>query len=184
MVILLQTDTLWGLSADARDCDEVRKIFELKKRPISREKSFLMLMSGWKMVEQYAYLPEGYDLNELEGVSIVLKVRSGTELCPLVVRDNTIGVRVPSSMFLKRFVSSLGYPLVTTSANIHGQPSPLSLEQVPLSIREYVEDIISNPENIGETEPSTIVDLASGSPTILRKGKNWKKIVEVLGILP
>ncbi len=200
MILLLQTDTLWGLSADARDCESIKGIYNLKDRPLDKNHSFLLLMSDWEMVAKYAKLPENLPLNKLVGVSLVLPLnenskpcddnysKSGSQnnqlssslfddcLCPLVVRNNTIGVRVPDSPFLRGYIRGLGYPLVSTSANLHGQPSPKNLNEVPSNIRSKVDLIIPNPDNTGVIEPSTILDLTKNPPVILRKGKNWKEI--------
>ena len=190
MILLLQTDTLWGLSTDARDCGSIEKIYKLKNRPRDENHSFLLLMSDWKMVARYAHLPVNLPLNKLIGVSLILPIRDDYELCSsfsksdnnesslcsYVVRNNTIGVRIPDSSFLRNYIRGLGYPLVSTSANLHGQPSPKILEDVPESIRSSVDLIVPNPDNKGVIEPSTIVDLTKKHPSILRKGKNWKEI--------
>ncbi len=168
-VILLQTDTLWGLSCDATNTTAVRRIFTLKRRP--EEAAVLLLASDYDMLDEYAVLDENIDYEALTGISLILRHKPDSRLSPLVCKGETICVRIPDSKFMREFVSDFGKPIVSTSANIHSHTSPASLDEIDESIRSGVCTTLANPDYDGTPIPSTIIDLSSGAPKIIRVGK-------------
>ena len=182
-VILLQTDTLWGLSCDATNENAVEAVIDLKHRP--ENKSMIILVSDKKMLEKYAVIPKGIDVDHLWGISIVLNHRENSGLSSQIVRDNTICARIPDSPFLVDLVKEFGKPIVSTSANISGAEQPKTLDSIEPSIRDEVCAAVDNPENKEANQlPSSIIDLSKdGKLKMVRVGKNMEKIKKMLGII-
>ncbi|MEM0437961.1 MAG: L-threonylcarbamoyladenylate synthase [Candidatus Micrarchaeia archaeon] len=178
-IILLQTDTIWGVSCDATDCNAVKKVYIAKKRDESSP--MIILVSGPEMLSKYAEWNHKYDISKLIGVSLVLPYKGG--LCSLLVKKGTVCVRIPDSQFLRDFISKFGRPIVSTSANIHKQPSPTSRSDIPESIVQAACAIVENPENDSkDSTPSTVVDLSGKEPGIVREGRNLDRAKQVLKI--
>jgi len=180
-VILLQTDTLWGLSCDATNPDAVDAVIELKHRP--ENKSMIILVSDKEMLGKYAKLPEGMDIDRLRGISLVLKHKEDSDLCANLIREGTVCARIPDSPHLLDLISKFGKPIVSTSANISGADPPKSLEQIEPSIRDEVCAIVENPENTDPNpQPSTIIDLSvDGKLKVVRVGKHIDRVRKFLG---
>lgn len=175
-VILLQTDTIWGLSCDATNGDAAREVFRLKGRPESAPA--LILASGFDMAGRYAVLRSDMDYEKLKGISLILEYRGGSGLAPQAHREGKVCIRVPDSPFLCGLIAEFGRPLLSTSANRHGSPSPASEREISNTIRESVCSVAHNPDNKGEETCSTILDLTGYNPKIVREGKNIEKISE------
>ncbi len=172
-IALLKTDTIWGLSCDATDCDAVDAIYELKKRDFS--KPFILLMSDIDMLLRYCDAPDGFEV--VRGVSMILRSKPGAELCRKVVKGGKVCARIPDSPFIARIIRDLGNPIVSTSANYSGEQSPASISQVPEEMKRAACCVQDNPDNFNSSSiPSTIVDYTSVPPKIMRKGKYIEKI--------
>ncbi|MCX8199905.1 MAG: L-threonylcarbamoyladenylate synthase [Candidatus Micrarchaeota archaeon] len=181
-VILLQTDTLWGLSCDATNDDAVEAVIDLKHRP--ENKSMIILVADKDMLAEHAQIPEGINIDNLTGVSLILKCREGTPLSKKILQNGNVCARIPDSKFLTGLISDFGKPIVSTSANISGAELPKSLDTIEPSIREEVCAVIENPECAGvEPQPSTIIDLSvPGKLKIVRVGKNIDKVRRMLAM--
>jgi L-threonylcarbamoyladenylate synthase len=79
-------------------------------------------------------------------------------------------------------ISDFGKPIVSTSANFHGGPSPAKFSDIPRELVDGACATFDNPENTGETIPSTIVDLSGKAPVMLREGKNLENVKKILKI--
>ncbi|MCX8205710.1 MAG: L-threonylcarbamoyladenylate synthase [Candidatus Micrarchaeota archaeon] len=178
-IILLQTDTIWGVSCDATDCAAVKKVLLAKRRDESS--AMIILVSGPEMLSKYAEWSHKYDITKLVGVSLVLPYKGG--LCSLLVKKGTVCARIPDSQFLRDFISRFGKPIVSTSANIHKQPAPASKEDIPEEIVRAASSIVENPANTSrDNTPSTVVDLSGKEPVIVREGRNLERAKSVLKI--
>lgn len=132
--MLYPTDTIWGLGCDATNDDAVEKIFALKGRDHS--KSMLVLCSNLDMVECcVGKVADGVEQLLMSGdrpTTVILPVCACDKLrsfhCSLagnlIAADGTIGVRIPRMDFCQRLLSLFGNPVVSTSANFSGMPSP------------------------------------------------------------
>lgn len=178
-ILLLQTDTIWGVSCDATDCNAVKKVYIAKKRDESSP--MIVLVSGPEMLSKYAEWNHKYDISRLIGVSLVLPYKGG--LCSLLVKKGTVCIRIPDSQFLRELISKFGKPIVSTSANVHKQPSPASKNDIPESIVQAACAIVENPENSSvDSTPSTVVDLSGKEPVIVREGRNLERAKQALKI--
>lgn len=172
-IVLLETDTLWGLSCDATDCNSVREIYALKKR--SPNKPYILLVADIEMLSHYCKLPSNLMIEK--GISYILYCKKGNGLCRNVIKNGKVCVRIPDSLYLSGIIKFFGKPIVSTSANYSGQEPPSALEQVPLEMRRSVCCVQRNLDNIGgNAEPSTIVDCTTTPFKIIRKGKYIEKI--------
>ena len=124
--LLYPTDTIWGIGCNATNTAAVEKIYALKQRDHS--KSMLILCEDIAMVERFVGRV-GEDVAAL----LLSSDRPTTVIMPstldvlagnLVAADGTIGVRIPNMLFCQGLLHAFGRPIVSTSANLSGQPSP------------------------------------------------------------
>jgi len=158
-VILYPTDTIWGIGCDATDPDAVRRVYDIKRRPDA--KSLVLLASDLDMVARYIQkIPDiAIDLVEVNDKpmtiiypgAICLPAPAGGETPAkdrwhlaynTVAEDGSVGIRIPMMDFCKELVRRLGRPLVSTSANISGEPSPKSFKDIPEEIRSAVDYVV------------------------------------------
>lgn len=159
-VILYPTDTIWGLGCDATDPDAVRRIYGIKRRPDA--KSLVLLASDLDMVARYIRkIPDiAIDLVEVNDKPMTIVYPGaictsapGEGEAPVkdrwhlayntVSEDGSVGIRIPMMDFCRELVRRLGRPLVSTSANISGEPSPKAFRDIPEEIRSAVDYIVA-----------------------------------------
>lgn len=144
-VILYPTDTVWGIGCDATDKEAVAKVYEIKKR--SDSKSLVVLASDMDMVCRYVKeVPEmAIQLVEVNDRPMTIIYPGAMGLAENVVaEDGSVGIRVPMMDFCCQLVRRLGRPIVSTSANISGAPTPKVYSEIPESIRSAV-DLVVDP---------------------------------------
>jgi len=167
-VILYPTDTIWGIGCDATDPDAVRRVYEIKHR--SDSKSLVLLASDLDMVARYIRkIPDiAIDLVEVNDKPMTI-IYPGAISLPApaegeavvkdryhlayntVAEDGSVGIRIPMMDFCRELVRRLGRPLVSTSANISGEPSPKSYAGIAPEIRFAVDYIVSPSLERGST---------------------------------
>lgn len=173
--ILYPTDTIWGIGCDARNAMAVERLYAIKER--DRSKSMLILLDRlegslleWiRQAENQAIKPRPttYILpREVWGPAL------GDSIAPnLPADDGTLGIRVPTHRFCTEVISRLGAPLVSTSANLSGHPSPTTYADIEQALIDRVDYCVPPlPEFLsGETRGSRIVKLSpDGSMTVIR----------------
>ena len=125
-VILYPTDTVWGIGCDATNPTAVARIFTIKQR--SESKSLIILVSSITMLRDYiADLPQNI-LNYLQKVTepTTIIYENPQLLAPNVIAaDNTVAIRLVQDPFCQQMIAYFGKPIVSTSANISGEPTPL-----------------------------------------------------------
>lgn len=171
-IILYPTDTVWGLGCDATNSDAVEKIYKLK-RSVDK-KSMLILVDKIDNLVRYVgnVPPVAWDLLEMtdKPLTLILPGAHGIS-ANLVPEEGTLGVRVPDHEFCTKLIYRLGKPLVSTSPNFSGEPTPLVFRDIPKEIFDGV-DFIVNPKFEGKSTrtPSSIISLSnSGVVNILRE---------------
>ncbi len=162
-VILYPTDTIWGIGCDARNADAVERLYTIKER--DRSKSMLVLVANGRMAEDGR--PTTYILSRaIWNDEMHLKVADN-----LPADDGSLGIRVPQHTFCQEVIQRLGAPLVSTSANLSGRPSPKSYNEIEKELKQRV-DYCVPPLPIflsNETRGSRIVKIApDGTETIIR----------------
>ena len=150
-VILYPTDTIWGLGCDATNPDAVARIFKIKNRP--EAKSLVLLAADLDMVARYVkVIPNiAIDLVEVNDRPMTIIYPGAiTSDVPdrhyiahnAVAEDGSVGIRIPMNEFSVELARKLGRPIVSTSANISGEPSPQVYADIPQEIRDAVDYIV------------------------------------------
>jgi L-threonylcarbamoyladenylate synthase len=170
-IILYPTDTVWGIGCDATNAEAVKKIYALKQR--EETKSMIVLMNGEKMMYNvFKDIPEVawqiLDLSEQPTTLILDNPRNVA--ANLIADDKTLGVRIVKEPFCFKLMERMKKPLVSTSANISGQPTPKSFKEISPEIINGVDYVVNlHREKIGN-KPSTIIKLTNDSQVkIIRK---------------
>ena len=171
-IILYPTDTVWGIGCDATRSDAVKRIFEIKRRADS--KAMIVLLDSADRLERY--------VDEVPDVALQLidvSVRPTTIVYDgarnvareLVADDGSIGIRITTDEFSSKLYRALRRPLVSTSANISGQPTAGFFSQISEEIKNAVDYIATTRRN-DETPaaPSCVIKIGTGGQIkILRK---------------
>ncbi|MBS1573636.1 MAG: threonylcarbamoyl-AMP synthase [Bacteroidetes bacterium] len=158
--ILYPTDTIWGIGCDATNKDAIKKIIEIKKR--ASNKSMIILVESEKRLQDIVDVPamawEIIDLSEKPVTIIYEKPRGLPE--ELLAYDGSIGIRLIKDDFCKKLITKLNRPLVSTSANISGEKSPMKFDDISEEIKNSV-DIIAeeNREKISKFSGSSVIKI-------------------------
>ena len=167
-VIITETDTIPGISVDARNEPMVQQIYAIKKRAVS--KSFVVLCSDQEMVRKYVgEIPDAIRTllqTEEQPVTVVYPGAS-SELEHLKAKDGSIAIRIPKHEALVEIIRSLQVPIISTSANLSGGPNPTSLEEVDRDLMIKVDHVVKWREKTG-TKPSVIVKWNGTDIEVLR----------------
>lgn len=160
-IILYPTDTVWGIGCDATNADAVARIYALKQRTDS--KSMLVLVDSLASLEHTVreVPPLAYDMIELAIKPITIIYDDGVGLAPnLLAEDGSIGVRVSREAFSRDLAKALRRPLVSTSANISGSPTPASFANIAPEIIAGVDYVVGYRQaDTTPAEPSQIIRL-------------------------
>ena len=164
-IILYPTDTVWGIGCDATNEEAVQRIYALKRRQDS--KSMLVLVAETHEVERLiSDVPEiAYDLMELAVRPITIVYTSGASgVAPsLIGEGGSLGIRQTQEAFSSALCRQLRRPIVSTSANISGEPTPLFFSGISEEIRSGVDYIVCyRQEDNTPREPSQIIQLGTG----------------------
>ena len=163
-VILYPTDTVWGIGCDATNEDAVRRVYEIKQRQDS--KAMLVLVDSAVKVDFYVRdVPEiAWDLIELADKPLTIIYSGARHLASnLVAEDGSVGIRVTDEEFSKRLCQQFRKAIVSTSANISGQPSPANFSEISEDIKSAVDYIVGvRQEEMGHPKPSSIIKLDKG----------------------
>lgn len=176
-VILYPTDTVWGLGCDACNSEAVRRIFSIKQR--ADAKALITLVGSLAQLERTVdCIPEvGYQLIEFSErpVTVVYdRPAVSAGIAPeLLAEDGTIGVRLTKEEFSARLCQAFRRPLVSTSANISGQPAPRVYTEIAPEILESVDYVCLSRRGEAadaNVRPSSIIRLGEdGSFKIIRE---------------
>jgi len=170
-IVVFPTETVYGIGTNGLDGQAVKKLYEVKQRPLNKPIS--LLVSNMEMVNKIAR-----DITETEykimekffpgPLTIILKKKN---IVPDIVTagQDTVGVRMPSGEIARKLVEIAGVPIATPSANITGEPSGTNLQEIKKQFEGKVDLFIDG--GISELGlASTIVQVVDGKPVILRQG--------------
>ena len=171
-VILYPTDTIWGLGCDATNEAAVQRIYSIKQREDS--KSMLVLMENPALLERYVNeVPDiAWDLIEVASTPLTVIYPNAKNLAKnLLAEDGSIGIRFTREEFSAELLRRFRRPLVSTSANISGQPFPATFYDISEEIKKSVDYIVRfRQEETTPAQPSSIIKLgAGGQIEIIRK---------------
>jgi len=171
-IILYPTDTIWGIGCDATNEEAVKKIYALKQRDDS--KSMLLLLDNPAKLQNYvADLPEiAWDLIELTDKPLTIIYEGARNLAPaLIAADGSVGIRITDEHFSRELCKQFRKPIVSTSANISGTPSPTRFSHISREIKEGVDYVVTHRQKEqAEAKSSSIIRLSrNGTIQIIRK---------------
>ncbi|HET6781084.1 MAG TPA: L-threonylcarbamoyladenylate synthase [bacterium] len=170
-VIVFPTDTVYGVGCLIDNDDAVRRVYALKNRP--QTESLPVLLADVAQLDEYA--------SDVPAVARRLAGRFWPGALTLVVRRServpslvaggggTVGLRVPDHPVPRALVQKAGTPIVGTSANTHGMPSPVTAQQAIFELGDRVDMVLDGGRVPGGRE-STVVDVTTDAPRVLREG--------------
>ena len=170
-LILYPTDTVWGIGCDATNDEAVAKIYALKKRQES--KSMIVLVGEDQDISKYTQQPSIKVYDYIKGLQkpVTVIYQNAFNLSRNIINeDGSIGIRVVNEKFCKTLLQQFGKPIVSTSANISGFPTPLIFSDIDLLIKKGVDYIVQyRLEESAPAQPSAIIKINDdGSYTIIR----------------
>ncbi len=170
-VILYPTDTVWGIGCDATNAEAVERIYAIKRRP--DHKSMLVLMENPALLDRYVEeIPEvAWDLIDITSTPLTIIYDKARNLpANLVGEDGSIGIRFTKEAFSAELIRRFRKPLVSTSANISGQPAPSLFSGIAEEILQAVDYVVEyRRDETTPVKPSSIIRLGSnGRIEILR----------------
>lgn len=179
-IVVFPTETVYGIGTNGLDKNAVKKLYEVKQRPLNKPIS--LLVSNMEMVNSIAK-----DITEIEykimekffpgPLTIILKKK---DIVPNVVTagQNTVGIRMPRGEIARKLVEYANVPIATPSANISGEPSGTNMQEIKKHFEGKVDYFIDG----GNSElglASTIVQVVDGKPQILRQGSiTYEQIIK------
>lgn len=160
-VLLYPSDTIWGLGCDVRNDQAIDKILELKNRPAS--KGLIVLISKMEQLSEYVeQVPDlAWDLVEFAEDPLTIIYPKGKNVSPsLLGPDGSIAIRLVKDEFCKGLIYRYQRAIVSTSANLSGEPSPLNFAGIAPSIVDGVDYVLKNSAGEGAAKKaSKIVQL-------------------------
>ena len=163
-LILYPTDTIWGIGCDATNEEAVRKVYALKRR--SDHKAMLLLMDSSAKLNYYVQkVPDvAWDLIELADSPLTVIYSGARNVAPnLLAEDGSVGIRITQEEFSHKLCERFRKPLVSTSANVSGAPSPANFSEISETIKSGVDYIVRyRQEDLSKAAPSHIIKLGAG----------------------
>lgn len=163
-VILYPTDTIWGIGCDATNAEAVKRVYDIKRRADS--KAMLVLVDSSVKVDFYVRdVPAvAWDLIDYATKPLTIIYDGARNLAEnLLAEDGSVGIRVTSEEFSKELCFRFRKAIVSTSANISGQPSPANFSEISEEVKQAVDYIVGyRQDEVGHLKPSSIIKLGKG----------------------
>lgn len=162
-IILYPTDTVWGIGCDARNAEAIKRIFDLKKRADSKSMIVLVnnLVALERLVGEIPEVTEQLLESSMTPLTIIYDEASGVSY-ELLASDGSLGIRITTESFSNNLCRLLGAPLVSTSANISGEPSPGNFSEISEEIKKGVDYIVEyKRDDKSVKSPSHIIKLSN-----------------------
>lgn len=171
-VILYPTDTVWGIGCDATNPEAVRKVYEIKRRPDS--KALICLVDSDARLSRYVrnVADVTWDMIELAEKPLTVIFDKVVGLAPnLMAEDGSVGMRITREDFSKELCFRFQKPIVSTSANISGEPTARTFDEISDDIKNAVDYVVRYNQRCKEKhQPSSIVKIdSSGKFQIIRE---------------
>lgn len=161
-IILYPTDTVWGIGCDATNAEAVAKIYKLKQREES--KSMIVLMNGEKMIYNvFKEIPEvAWEILDISDKPTTLILDNPRNVAAnLIAPDKSLGMRLVKEPFCFKLLERLKKPLVSTSANISGKPTPLTFSEISPEILNGVDYVVNLHRGNPASKPSSIIKIGN-----------------------
>lgn len=169
-LILYPTDTVWGIGCDATNEQAVQKVYDLKQREDS--KALICMVANDGMLERYiSNVPDlAYDIMDLSTKPTTIIYDQPKRVAKnLIAQDNTLAIRVATDKFCQYLINNFKKPLVSTSANISGEPTPQNFGQISQPILKGVDYVVNLYQDAINSNPSAIIKLGNdGTVKVIR----------------
>lgn len=170
-LILYPTDTVWGIGCDATQPEAVAKVYALKQR--AEAHALICLVNGDRMLHQiFREIPEvAWQIMDYAERPTTLILDEPRNVAPNIIgADNSLGIRVVKSPFCYKLMERMKKPLVSTSANLSGQPTPKSFKEISPEIIAGVDYVVNLHHDTISGRPSSIIKLTKDAQVkIIRK---------------
>ncbi len=171
-VIVYPTDTIWGIGCDATNPAAVASVYDIKQREDS--KSMLVLVHSESMLSSYIdQVPEiAWELLDAAANPMTVIYPGAKNLAKnLVAGDGSMGIRVTGDDFCSELIRRFRKPIVSTSANLSGHPSPALFDEIDAEILEKADYVVKwRQDDLHRASPSSVIRLGTGGQIeILRK---------------
>jgi L-threonylcarbamoyladenylate synthase len=170
-LILYPTDTVWGIGCDATHPHAIERIYKLKKR--ANDKSLICLVTDLNMLEQYVEkVPKAaYDVLKFSDTPTTIVYDDPIRVSEnLIAADNSMAIRIVEDDFCKKLIRKFRRPIVSTSANISGEKTPLNFQEISVEILEGVDYVVNLPSVKKSFKPSTIIKIKNdGTVKVIRE---------------
>ena len=183
-VVVCPTDTGYAFCVNALNTRAIPRLFALKGR--SFDNPIHVAVHSLDAAEEYAYFNEAARYladHYLPGALTIVLPKKEIVPTMLVAGRDTVGIRIPDNTIILRLAEAAGKPLTTTSANISGQPTPYSVDEIAAQLGDNMSKLalVLDQGSIESRELSTIVDLSVEPAQLIRQGRiSWLEIREVL----
>ncbi|MEY4458990.1 MAG: hypothetical protein RIT38_195 [Bacteroidota bacterium] len=169
-IILYPTDTVWGIGCDATNKEAVAKVYALKKR--TDTKAMIVLVPEERWILDYVTEPAPKVVDYVKGITkptTVIYEKAKNLATNLVAEDGSIAIRICKANFAFQLMKAFGKPIVSTSANISGLPTPLCFKDIDLDIINGVSYVVkSHQEETTLKQPSSIVQWVADQLIVIR----------------
>lgn len=177
-LVIIPTDTVYGISVDMNNEKAIEKVFEAKKR--DKNKPLILLVGNLEMLKKYVKkispLEEKIIKKYMPGRLTMLFLKN-EEVSDLVTAGSFfVGIRIPDDLNLIKIINKVGNPIISTSANISGENTVTNVKNIDKKLLKYVSYV--EDAGIIESFPSTVIKVEDDEITILRKGDIALKIVK------
>lgn len=170
-IILYPTDTIWGIGCDATNPEAIKKIYEIKKR--EKNKALILLVESEKRLQELVEVPAmAWEIMDLSEKPVTIVYENAKNLPQEVLADDgSIGIRLTKDDFCKKLISKLNKPLVSTSANLSGDKSPLQFKDISKEVLEKVDFVVPDfHEKISKYKGSSVIKIwADNKIKVLRE---------------
>ena len=170
-ILIYPTDTIWGLGCDATSEDAVAKIYRIKRR--AESKSLVTLVSDLEMLKTYVpFIPEGVSefLRNANKPTTVIYANPRGIASNAISSDNTIAIRMPQNDFCVNLIRAFGKPIISTSANYSGSPSPTCFSDIDKELLAEADYIVNLSRHETQESASQIVKIdQDGQIIFIRK---------------
>ena len=176
-LVIVPTDTVYGISCDATNKNAIEKVFIAKKR---EKKPLIVMVSNIDMLKKYVK-----DINDLEQKLIdkywpntltILFKKSDNLLEEITCGSEYVGIRMPDNKLLLDLMNKINKPIISTSANISGSSVITNTNLIEPELKEYISYVYDDGEKTNVA--STLVKVEDGRIKILREGILSSKIKE------
>lgn len=182
-LVILPTDTVYGIAAAADSETAVNAIFAAKQRPL--DQPLQILCSSTTNIDNFADLTPAARLifdGFGPGAWTAIVPRAQGWMSPALAGGETVGIRVPDHPVVAAVIEALGAPLAATSANRHGNPSPTTCQEAIREVGEHCTVAIDGGPSAAGMD-STVIDCTGDVPAILREGAiDRRTVARILGL--